>query len=70
MISGLAWLLFKDGNLTEYKMSSSKFLMKRLHLVEKLKDAAGVGVLVGTLSVGGCLEALDRIKKLCKSAGG
>ncbi|KAK3921187.1 2-(3-amino-3-carboxypropyl)histidine synthase subunit 2 [Frankliniella fusca] len=44
----------------------SKFLMKRLHLVERVKDARTLGILIGTLGVDGYLDAVDRIKVLAK----
>lgn len=47
----------------------SKFLMKRLHLVERVKDAKTLGILIGTLGVDGYLEAVNRIKDLAKKAG-
>ena len=51
------------------EISVSRFLMKRLHLVEKVKDANTLGILIGTLGVDGYLEAVDRIKLLAKRAG-
>lgn len=65
----VSWFIYEEGALREFPLRTSKLLMKRLHLVEKLKDAAVVGVLVGTLSVEGCLAAVDRVKSLCKSKG-
>lgn len=47
----------------------SRFLMKRLHLVERVKDAKTLGILVGTLGVHGYLDAVDRIKLLAKKTG-
>ncbi|XP_034254373.1 2-(3-amino-3-carboxypropyl)histidine synthase subunit 2 isoform X2 [Thrips palmi] len=47
----------------------SKFLMKRLHLVERVKDAKTLGILIGTLGVDGYLDAVDQIKNLAKKAG-
>ena len=46
--------------------SSNRQLRKRLFLVEKLRDANVVGLVVGTLGVGGVREAISRIRKLCK----
>lgn len=43
--------------------------MKRLHLVEKVKDANTLGILIGTLGVDGYLEAVNHIKLLAKRAG-
>ncbi|KAE8748346.1 hypothetical protein FOCC_FOCC004982 [Frankliniella occidentalis] len=47
----------------------SKFLMKRLHLVERVKDARTLGILIGTLGVEGYLDAVDRVKLLAKKTG-
>lgn len=47
----------------------SKFLMKRLHLVERVKDARTLGILIGTLGVDGYLNAVDQIKSLAKKTG-
>lgn len=44
-------------------------MMKRLHLVEKAKDAQIIGILVGTLGVKGYNEALDHIRSLIKKRG-
>lgn len=43
--------------------------MKRLHLVERVKDAKTLGILIGTLGVDGYLDAVERIKNLSKRAG-
>lgn len=47
----------------------SKFLMKRLHLVERVKDAQTIGILIGTLGVDGYLDAVKQIKMLAKKSG-
>lgn len=43
-------------------------LRKRLFLIEKLKDSENVGLVVGTLAVKGFKKAIERIRKLCKTA--
>ncbi|PSN40491.1 2-(3-amino-3-carboxypropyl)histidine synthase subunit 2 [Blattella germanica] len=53
----------------EYKVRDSKFLMKRFHLVERVKDAQTLGILVGTLGICNYLEAVSRIKQLAKRCG-
>uniref|UniRef100_A0A0N4ZS82 2-(3-amino-3-carboxypropyl)histidine synthase subunit 2 n=1 Tax=Parastrongyloides trichosuri TaxID=131310 RepID=A0A0N4ZS82_PARTI len=50
-------------------ISSSKLLRKRLFLIEKVKDAQTIGLVVGTLGVGGHNDAVKRMRELCKTAG-
>uniref|UniRef100_A0A7E4VTG7 2-(3-amino-3-carboxypropyl)histidine synthase subunit 2 n=1 Tax=Panagrellus redivivus TaxID=6233 RepID=A0A7E4VTG7_PANRE len=47
---------------------SMRGLRKRLFLIEKLRDANVVGLVVGTLGVGQVREAIARIRELCKVA--
>lgn len=53
----------------EHNTSNNKFLMKRMFLIEKVKDAKIVGILVGTLGISNYLTALDRIKSIAKERG-
>uniref|UniRef100_A0A0R3RZD4 2-(3-amino-3-carboxypropyl)histidine synthase subunit 2 n=1 Tax=Elaeophora elaphi TaxID=1147741 RepID=A0A0R3RZD4_9BILA len=46
-----------------------RLLRKRLFLMEKLRDAQTVGLVLNTLDLVGYTEALERIRKLCKVAG-
>lgn len=48
---------------------SSRLLRKRLFLVEKLKDADTVGLVVGSVGVDKHREAVKRMRELCKKAG-
>lgn len=41
-------------------------LRRRYYLVEKARNAAIVGILVGTLGAGGYLAAVDRVRKLAQ----
>lgn len=43
--------------------------MRQLHLIEKVKDAKAVGILVGTLGIEKYLDAIERIKYLTKAKG-
>lgn len=43
--------------------------MRQLHLIEKVKDARAIGILVGTLGIKNYLDAIDRIKYLTKARG-
>ncbi|VDN08080.1 unnamed protein product [Thelazia callipaeda] len=51
------------------KTATSRILKKRLYLIERLRDAQTVGLVVSTLDLDGYKEALERIRKLCKLAG-
>ncbi|OZC09305.1 diphthamide biosynthesis protein 2 [Onchocerca flexuosa] len=48
---------------------ATRLLKKRLFLIEKLRDAQTVGIVVNTLDLVGYREALERTRKLCKVAG-
>ncbi|ETN77226.1 hypothetical protein NECAME_11204 [Necator americanus] len=48
---------------------SLRQLRKRLFLIEKLRDASTVGLVVGSVGVRGHIEAVQRMRKLCKAAG-
>ena len=58
-----------DRQLKLCTRTSSKFLMKRMYLVERVKDARTLGILVGTLAISSCLDAVNRIKQLAKLRG-
>ncbi|KAL4635365.1 diphthamide biosynthesis protein 2 isoform X1 [Arapaima gigas] len=47
----------------------NKALMKRYYLVERAKDAAVVGILVGTLGVANYLAIIEQLKELIRKAG-
>jgi len=51
-----------------FSPSSSRQLRRRLFLIEKLRDARTVGLVVGTLSTEGFREAINRMRELCKAA--
>lgn len=48
--------------------ASNRLLRKRLFLVEKLRDANVIGLVVGTLEIKGYKEAIQRVRELCKTA--
>ncbi|VDK66919.1 unnamed protein product [Onchocerca ochengi] len=48
---------------------ATRLLKKRLFLIEKLRDAQTVGIVVNTLDLVGYREALERTRKLCKVTG-
>ncbi|GLG97242.1 2-(3-amino-3-carboxypropyl)histidine synthase subunit 2 [Gryllus bimaculatus] len=49
-----------------FKVNISKFLQKRMYLIESLKNVRNLGILIGTLGVKSYLEAVERIKCLTK----
>ncbi|XP_050399954.1 2-(3-amino-3-carboxypropyl)histidine synthase subunit 2 isoform X2 [Patella vulgata] len=51
------------------EININKTLMKRFYMIERVKDANIVGIVVGTLGVINYLEIISKIKKLLKSAG-
>uniref|UniRef100_A0A0N5B6H1 2-(3-amino-3-carboxypropyl)histidine synthase subunit 2 n=1 Tax=Strongyloides papillosus TaxID=174720 RepID=A0A0N5B6H1_STREA len=57
-------------NKIEFKESFAfRLLRKRLFLIEKVKDAKSIGLVIGTLGVGGHNEAIQRVRELCKTVG-
>ncbi|XP_069693857.1 2-(3-amino-3-carboxypropyl)histidine synthase subunit 2 [Periplaneta americana] len=55
--------------LEPYNANNNKFLMKRMHLIERVKDAQTLGILVGTLGASNYLSAVNRMKELAKQRG-
>ncbi|KJH49179.1 diphthamide biosynthesis protein 2 [Dictyocaulus viviparus] len=53
---------------SEHKPHSWRELRKRLFLVEKLRDARTVGLVVGSVGVKGHKEAVQRMREMCKTA--
>lgn len=51
-----------------FRSYSTRQLRKRLFMVEKLKDANSVGLVVGTVGLEGHREAVSRMRALCKAA--
>ncbi|XP_049947360.1 2-(3-amino-3-carboxypropyl)histidine synthase subunit 2 [Schistocerca serialis cubense] len=71
-LSGAKVFIFDpfDANvLRAHNVSNNKFLMKRMFLIEKVKDARIIGILVGTLGISKYLTAIDRIKNIAKERG-
>ncbi|CAG2069577.1 unnamed protein product [Timema podura] len=52
-----------------YDGGKSRFLMRRLYLVERVKDARILGIVVGTLGVSDYLGAVERVKQLAARRG-
>ncbi|GMR38991.1 hypothetical protein PMAYCL1PPCAC_09186, partial [Pristionchus mayeri] len=57
------------GECTVTEPSSWRGLRRRLFMVEKVRDANTIGLVVGTVAVAGHREAVTRIRALAKSAG-
>lgn len=55
---------YSDGTLKD--VSFNRSIQRRYYLMERLKDAKSVGILVATLGVDGYLKAVDRIRALAK----
>nr|CAD7613933.1 unnamed protein product [Timema genevievae] len=56
-------------DLRLYDGGKSRFLMRRLYLVERVKDARILGIVVGTLGVSDYLGAVERVKQLAARRG-
>ncbi|WKX95391.1 hypothetical protein Q1695_012103 [Nippostrongylus brasiliensis] len=56
-------------DLSDFSPQSWRQLRKRLFLVEKLRDASTVGLVVGSASVRGHVEAVQRVRQMCAAAG-
>uniref|UniRef100_F1L989 2-(3-amino-3-carboxypropyl)histidine synthase subunit 2 n=1 Tax=Ascaris suum TaxID=6253 RepID=F1L989_ASCSU len=50
------------------RSSANKLLRRRLYLVEKVRDANTLALVVGTVGVEGHREAIERTRELCKNA--
>ncbi|KAH7720310.1 diphthamide biosynthesis protein 2 [Aphelenchoides avenae] len=54
--------------IRRFESSSQRALRKRLFLIEKVRDANTIGLVVGTLGVQGLQEAIARVRELCNVA--
>ncbi|XP_026461542.1 2-(3-amino-3-carboxypropyl)histidine synthase subunit 2 [Ctenocephalides felis] len=59
-------LVYDDDKFKHVSPVDSRWLKRRMYLVEKCKDAKTVGILICTLALNGYLEAIEYIQKLCK----
>ena len=67
--SGCRWWICTETNATRVDEDETrKILHRRYALVERIRDARVVGLVVGTLAVEGYLETLDRAKRLLEAA--
>ncbi|XP_066144439.1 2-(3-amino-3-carboxypropyl)histidine synthase subunit 2 [Euwallacea fornicatus] len=47
----------------------SKIIKRRYFLIEKIKDASTIGIVIGTLAVKNYLKVIERVKKLVEACG-
>ncbi len=52
-----------------YPNGSSKEIMRRSYLIEKVKDSSRLGILVGTLGVSRYRDVIDRVQEVIKASG-
>lgn len=66
------WILC-DRHTYEFKIVNSplstNWMRRRNFFVEKCKDAQAIGIVVGTLTAGGYLDAVNRVQKLARDRG-
>ncbi|KAG7188115.1 hypothetical protein KM043_015962 [Ampulex compressa] len=60
------WYYFKDNNIISFEASNMRWLKQRRYLIEKLKDAKVIGIVVATLGIKEYLKAVIRIKNILK----
>ncbi|ESO86068.1 hypothetical protein LOTGIDRAFT_195492 [Lottia gigantea] len=53
----------------KHETNTNRALMKRYYMIERIKDADIVGIVIGTLGVNNYLDVIHRIKQLLKMAG-
>ncbi|PRP89720.1 hypothetical protein PROFUN_00062 [Planoprotostelium fungivorum] len=54
--------------LREEGVTVNRSLMKRYNLIQQVMDAQSVGIVVGTLGVGGYLKVIDQLKRWIRAA--
>lgn len=59
--------VYDDSNL--HPVTITRLIRKRLYLIEKVKDAKIIGILVGTLGVQGYMAAVESVRSLAKRKG-
>lgn len=64
-ISAKKWYYF-DNNIIEYKILNTSWLKRRRFVVEKLKDAKVVAIVVATLGIKDYLKIITMIKDILK----
>ncbi|KAL3123637.1 hypothetical protein niasHT_005665 [Heterodera trifolii] len=59
----------ETGQFNASDTLTNRMLLRRLYLIERLRDARTVGLVVGAVALRGCREAVARVRKLCEMAG-
>ncbi|XP_033340908.2 diphthamide biosynthesis 2 isoform X1 [Megalopta genalis] len=61
------WYYFENNNVIESQALNTPWLKRRRFLIEKLKDAKVVGIIVATLGIKDYLETLTMVKNILKN---
>ncbi|XP_066995152.2 2-(3-amino-3-carboxypropyl)histidine synthase subunit 2 [Anabrus simplex] len=71
-IPGCRFYIFdpaKHKSIEDYHHDRGRFHRRRMYLIEKVKHARTLGILIGTLTVANYSAAVDRVKTLAKNVG-
>ncbi|XP_011156190.1 2-(3-amino-3-carboxypropyl)histidine synthase subunit 2 [Solenopsis invicta] len=60
------WYSFTNGKISEFEALNTPWLKRRRYLIEKLRDAKVVGIVVATLGIQDYLTAINTVKKILK----
>lgn len=60
------WYSFANSKIHEFEALNTPWLKRRRFLIEKLKDAKVVGIVVATLGIKEYLTAINTVKKILK----
>ncbi|XP_043521652.1 2-(3-amino-3-carboxypropyl)histidine synthase subunit 2 isoform X2 [Frieseomelitta varia] len=61
------WYYFENNNVVEYEIFNTPWLKRRRFLVEKLKDAKVVGIVIATLGIKDYLTIITMLKNILKA---
>lgn len=65
-IAARKWYYYERNDIVEFKATNTPWLKRRRYLVEKLKDAKVVGIVIATLGIKEYLEAILMVKNVLK----
>lgn len=60
------WYCFTNGKISEFEALNTPWLKRRRFLIEKLRDAKVVGIVVATLGIQEYLTAINTVKRILK----
>lgn len=60
------WYCFANGKTNEFEAFNTPWLKRRRFLIEKLRDARVVGIVVATLGIQEYLTAINTVKRILK----